>query len=80
MVCTIKQRIVLSQQHKAKESESMLLETMLLETIEDNKKKYSADDVKKAERARQLQHLAGHVSYTALMKIAKENMLKVTVQ
>lgn len=49
--------------------------TMLLETIEENKQNYSTRDVNRAEKARKLQHVIGHVSAKDLLRIAKNNLL-----
>ena len=42
----------------------------------ENKSKFSKQDVHKAELARELQHIAGHLSEKQLMEIARKNQLK----
>ena len=48
---------------------------LLLNTVQDNKARFSTEDVKRAETARKLQHTAGHLSEGQLMKIARTNTL-----
>ena len=47
-----------------------------METILENKSKFSKQDVYKAELARALQYVAGHLSNKQLLKIAQKNQLK----
>ena len=47
-----------------------------VETVAGNKAAFSARDIKHAKMARNLQHIAGHMTYKLLMKIAKENLLQ----
>ena len=49
--------------------------TLLVETVQENKENFTHRDVKRAERARALQHNLGHVSDAELMRIAKNNTL-----
>ena len=46
-----------------------------MNTVQDNKARFSTEDVKRAETARKLQHTAGHLSEGQLMKIARTNTL-----
>ena len=45
-------------------------------TVMENKSKFSKQDVHKAELARELQHIAGHLSKKRLMETAQNNQLK----
>ena len=47
-----------------------------IHTTTENKAKFSKQDVIRAEAARALQHTAGHLSDTQLMRIAQRNQLK----
>ena len=58
--------------HKTKSVGTTLL---AVETIKRNKDKFSKQDVRWVEVARQFQHTAGHMSDIDLMHMAKENTL-----
>ena len=47
-----------------------------VETVLENKSTFSKQDVHKAELARELQHITGHVSKKQLIEIAIKNQLK----
>ena len=47
-----------------------------VETVLKNKLKFSKQDVHKAELARALQHIAGHLSEKQLLEIAQKNQLE----
>ena len=47
-----------------------------VEIVLENKLKFSKQDVHKAELARALQHVAGHLSDKQLLEIAQKNQLK----
>ena len=42
----------------------------------ENKSKFSKQDIHKVELARELQHVAAHISEKQLMEIARKNQLK----
>ena len=47
-----------------------------VETVMENKSKFSKQDVHKAELARELQHVTGHLSEKQLLEIARKDHLK----
>jgi len=47
-----------------------------IETRTKNKAKFSKRDVKRAEKARRLQHIAAHLSHKQLLSITQKNQLK----
>eukprot|EP00536_Pseudo-nitzschia_multiseries_P002896 jgi/Psemu1/6620/gm1.6620_g len=49
--------------------------TVLFETIQENKQQISKKDIRRAETARALQHIAGHLNDTQLLKICQKQQL-----
>ena len=47
-----------------------------IETITKNKALFTTWDVKRAEKARRLQHIAAHLSHKQLLSITQKNQLK----
>eukprot|EP00536_Pseudo-nitzschia_multiseries_P016620 jgi/Psemu1/46926/gm1.46926_g len=49
--------------------------TVLVETIRENKQKFSKRDIQRAEAARVLQYIASHISEAQLLKICQKRQL-----